>query len=320
MAGAMVLVGALAGCGLLESGSSTPTSTRPPPPSGWFQTQAPGAWSHLPDDDECARRVHRSVWEPRPDNAGPNGHEPDPEAVHAAFRLRPRAQQGAYDAQWDSWLLARVSGQHTGTTDENIQWAACKWGIADNLLRAIAVRESSWFQYEVYPSGLCVEKRGCGDLVSTPSPGTRDFCAGLAAAGHDYTADFGSGSCPKTFSIVGVMSWHDPRWGAMAGNQNGTFPFNRDSTAFALDYLGSFLRGCQEGWATWLGARGAAYRSGDIWGCVGAWYSGSWWSAEARRYVDLVRTAEKERPWLDPHWDEARPPCAPDLGCPRGTS
>jgi hypothetical protein len=227
---------------------------------------------------------------------------------------------GAYDARWDSWLLARVSGQHTGTTDENLQWAACKWGIADNLLRAIAVRESSWFQYEVYANGLCVEKRGCGDLVATASPATQEFCAGLAAAGHDYTADFGGGRCPKTFSIVGVMSWHDPRWGPMDGNQNGTFPFNRDSTAFALDYLGSFLRGCQEGWATWLGARGAAYRPGDIWGCVGAWYSGAWWSPEARRYVDLVRTAERDRPWLDPAWAEVRLPCPPGLGCPRGSS
>ena len=39
----------------------------------------------------------------------------------------------------------------------------------------------------------------------------------------------------------------------MPDNQNGTFPFNRDSTAFALDYLGAFLRGCQEGWVHWLG-------------------------------------------------------------------
>ncbi len=50
------------------------------------------------------------------------------------------------------------------------------------------------------------------------------------------------------FSIAGVMSWEDPSWGRMPGNQNGTFPFNRNSTAFALDYLASFLRGCDEGW------------------------------------------------------------------------
>jgi hypothetical protein len=106
----------------------------------------------------------------------------------------------------------------------------------------------------------------------------------------------------------------------MAGNQNVTFPFNRDSTAFALDYLGGFLRGCQEGWARWLGARGAPYAAGDIWGCVGSWYAGSWWSAEARRYVGLVRTAERERPWLDPRWAQVTLPCTPDLGCPHGSS
>jgi hypothetical protein len=315
-----VLAGGLGGCRLGTSGSPPRVNTAPPRPSGYFQTLGPNAWSDLPDDHQCTQRVHHSRWEPRPDNAAPNHRMPDAQEVHAAFGARPRALAGAYDARWDSWLLARVSGQHTGTTDENIQWAACKWGIADNLLRAMAVRESSWFQYEVYPDGRCVDKHGCGDLVAAPSPATEEFCAGLAAAGHDYAVDFGGSGCPKTFSIVGVMSWQDPRWGAMPGNQNGTFPFNRDSTAFALDYLGAFLRGCQEGWATWLGARGAAYRPGDIWGCVGAWYAGSWWSPEAHRYVDLVRAAERDRPWLDPGWAELRPPCAPDRGCPRGSS
>jgi hypothetical protein len=72
------------------------------------------------------------------------------------------------------------------------------------------------------------------------------------------------------------MSWEDPAWGhvpTFAGNQNGTFPFNRDSTTFAVDCLGSFLRGCYEGWVNWLGP------SGDIYGCVGFWYAGDWHSA-----------------------------------------
>ena len=48
------------------------------------------------------------------------------------------------------------------------------------------------------------------------------------------------------------MSWQDPRWGRLRGNQNGTFPFNQQSTAFAADYLASQLRGCYEGWEWWL--------------------------------------------------------------------
>lgn len=292
----------------------------PPPPAGYFGTLPAGSWRRLPGDRRCARRVHRSLWEPRPDNAVPNHRMPAPGAVHAALAARPRVRSGAYDPRWDRWLLARVTGHHTGTTDEIIQWAACKWGVADNLVRAIAFRESSWYQYEVYPSGRCVLRHGCGDVPSSPTPQTRVFCAGLAVAGRDYTHDFGAGLCPKTFSIAGVMSWQDPRWGPMPGNQNGTFPFNRDSTAFALDYLGAFLRGCQEGWVHWLGARGAPYHPGDVWGCVGTWYAGAWWSQPARHYVALVRAAARQHPWLDQDWADQGPPCAPGLGCPHGAS
>jgi hypothetical protein len=319
MIGATVLV-AVAGYERFATSTGSALSTGPPPASGYFSTLPAKVWAHLPDDDQCARRVHRSLWEPRPDNAAPNSRMPDVGEVHAALASRPRARVGAYDGRWDSWLLARVTGHHTGTTDENIQWAACKWGISDNLLRAIALRESAWFQSEIYPDGQCVLQHGCGDLIASPTAASRAYCLALSLAGHDYAVDFGGASCPKTFSIAGVMSWQDPEWGAMAGNQNGTFPFNRDSTAFALDYLGAFLRGCQEGWARWLGARGAPYRQGDIWGCVGSWYSGAWWSAEARRYVGLVRAAERDSPWLDPKWADIRPPCNPDLGCPHGRS
>ena len=295
-------------------------SSVPPPAEGWFRTLPAGAWSSLPDDRACAGRTHRSQWEPRPGNRSPNHHVPDPASVRAAFAARPRSSEGAVDPRWDSWLLPRVSGQHVGTTDENIQWAACKWGLSDNLLRAIAFRESNWWQGEVYSSGRCVEQNGCGDVLTESTVATRQFCDGLAEHGVDYQRWYGVGRCPRTFSLVGVMSWQAPDWGPMPDNQNGTFPFNRDSTAFARDYLGAFLRGCDEGWARWLvppESRGNAGSTERLWGCVGAWYAGAWRTPEARQYIDLVRTAMDDRPWLDHDWAGQRPPCT-DHGCPRG--
>lgn len=320
LVGATVLTALFAVQEHFATGQEPHRSARPPTGSGYFATLPANSWFRLPGDGDCADRVRRSSWEPRPDNATPNATMPDAEEVKKAFARRPRARVGAYDPRWDLWLLPRVTGHHTGTTDENIQWAACKWGVADNLLRAIALRESSWFQYEVYPDGRCVLQHGCGDLVTAPTAASRVFCSELAARGRDYTADFGSGTCPRTFGIVGVMSWQAPGWGRMDGNQNGTFPFNRNSTAFALDYLGAFLRGCQEGWVRWLGARGAPYAPGRIWGCVGAWYAGDWWSVAARRYVQLVKQAEEDRRWLDPDWAELRPPCSTEHGCPHGSA
>lgn len=292
-------------------------ATGAPAAAGYFPTLPAGSWRSLPGDAACSRRVRRSVWEPRPDNFRPNHQMPPVRVVRAALHERPRAVNKAYAAQWDSWLLPRVTGHATGTTDEIIQWAACKWGLGDNLLRAIAVRESGWYQHEVYGDGTCVVRSGCGDLFTHADAATRRFCAATDGSGPRGRRVYPPGRCPKTFSIVGVMSWQDPAWGRMPDNQNGTFPFNRDSTAFALDYLGAFLRGCDEGWMSWLATTGD-YRTGDLRGCVGVWYAGQWSGPTARSYVGRVWQTARERPWLRPSWVHSELPCSPQRGCPRG--
>ena len=248
--------------------------------------------------------MHRSTWEPRPSNDEANRTRPDSGEVGWSFALRPRGNGRTYDPQFNTWLLPRITGDHAGTTDENIQWAACKWGISDNVLRAMAAAESTWFQGLREPDGSCVQKRGCGDMVKQADAESRTFCAELDRFGYDYERDYGDGICPKTFSIIGVMSWQDPEWGSMAFNQNGTFPFNRDSTAFALDYAAAQLRGCMEGWVTWLSNRDG-YQRGDLWGCVGVWYGGDWKIPEALQYADRVKSLLDERFWLKPGFAES---------------
>jgi hypothetical protein len=279
-------------------------SITPPPAHGYYTLKAPGA--ALPSGATCANQIaaHHSAWEPRPSNAKANSTMPNLTKVHQSFATRPRSTYGTYDPRWDSYLLPRVTGHDTGTTDEIIQWAACKWGLPDNVLRAIAVRESTWFQYETTASGACVTYYGCGDFFSSePFTDRKTFCAGLAGYGHDYQADYGSGYCPKTFSIAGEMSWSSPSWGFdWAGNQNGTFPFNRNSTAFALDYLGAHLRGCYNGWEWWLNRSG-----GDLWGCVGSWYAGNWHSAAADEYIVRVKGEISTHRWLQSSWPTERP-------------
>lgn len=289
----------------------------PPPADGYWQTLPTGSWSQLPSDSECAGRVYRSEWEPRPGNRQPNQTMPAVEAVHTSFKARPRATPAeAYDARWDSLLLSRVTGHHTGTTDENIQWAACKWGLADNLVRAVAVTESTWYQKDLHPSGACVEKRGCGDLFPGRTPASREYCNGIKQSGYDYQRDYGQDLCPKTFSIIGVMSWHDPAWGQMPGNQNGTFPFNRDSTAFALDYYGAYIRGCLEGWAWWLtGKDNPVDPAKRLDGCIGAWFAGAWHTKPADDYIALVQKTIRERPWLDRAWASPSRVCSWLRGC-----
>ncbi len=328
-------------------GTPGPVSTSPPAPSGYFSLQPVGSWSSLPGDAQCAAAVHYSSWEPRPQNQEQNSTEPAPGAMAAAFSVRPRDQGGTYNPLWDTWLLQRVDGRFTGTTDEILQWAACKWGLPDNLLRSEAAIESTWFQSLSFPgdaasgggNGSCYWQRGCGDAFSSSTASSATYCAGLAGLAllptelHDYQKDprttdggypaTGTGLCPKTFSILGVMSWEDPAWEApypaYAGNQNGTFPFTRDSTAAAADYLGAYLRGCYEGWESWLKDTGTGtYAAGDLWGCVGSWDSGVWHDTTADAYTVKVQSAESSLLWLTPDFDDATQQygCDPTYGCP----
>jgi hypothetical protein len=294
------------------------TTNSPPAKAGYFRLQPVGVWSGLPSDATCATSVRRSTWEPRPDNHVPNHRKPDAAAVHKAFAARPVSGGGSDDPRWDSWLLQRVDGQFTGTTDEIFQWAACKWGLSDNVLRAIAVRESTWYEYEIYPSGRPVLDWGMGDMMPPHTSGAAVYCDGLAGNGRDYQRDFGAGICPRTFSIAGEMSWESPSWGQMPNNQNGTFPFSIRSTAFALDYLASQLRGCYNGWQYWLKGSGR-YAKGDLWGCVGAWYAGEWHTADANGYISRVQTELTQLTWLQSDWPHVKPACSKTYGCPVGS-
>jgi hypothetical protein len=47
-----------------------------------------------------------------------------------------------------------VTGNFVGSTDEIIQWAAWKWGVDEDVIRAVAVRESDWNQDMVGDDGV----------------------------------------------------------------------------------------------------------------------------------------------------------------------
>lgn len=310
----------------VSSPTTSSVTSSAPSSAGYFSLVQGIATTSLPSGSTCAGMVHRSKWEPRPENYVQNHHEPDAAAVHRSFESRPRTTYGSYKPKWDSWLLPRVAGQFAGTTDEIFQWAACKWGLPDNLLRAVAVRESTWFQGLHYADGSCYWNRGCGDAVPGPTDATKVYCDALAKFGHDYQTETRStagatpyapraGMCPGTFSILGIMSWWDPAWGFnWGGNQNGTFPFNRNSTAFAADYYGAVIRGCYNGWEST-----AHFTSGDLWGCVGLWFSGTWHDSAADDYAARVRDEVANHTWLKAWFAVSTDQyeCDPAKGCPR---
>ena len=138
----MDVVGSVAGTvARPEPPPTTPPTTTIAPPAEHFATLPVGA--ALPSGAECAERV-RPTPENRPDNAAAN------------------QQRGAGANTRDDWAgFARVDGDFTGTTDEIIQWAACKWGIDEDIARAQLVKESAWHQSAVGDNG---ESFGLGQV------------------------------------------------------------------------------------------------------------------------------------------------------------
>jgi hypothetical protein len=238
-----------------------------PPLGGYFPLKPVGAFAMLPDDLAAAQTVRRSTWEPRPENNQANHQVPPPD-------FRPAGYPGMVN---EAAVFGRISGNFTGTTDEIIQWTAAKWGLPDDLIRAEAVAESGWYQDHKDPDGKPVDQQGYGDFGD---------CGGSPAA-----ASYGPDG-PSSFGIM-QAKWctlNDPTQPGFGG-----WPWTETSTAYSLDTYGAVIRACYEGWEPWLGN---GYHPGDLWGCVGRWNAGAWYTPGARNYIARVQQALQAKPWL----------------------
>jgi autotransporter family porin len=130
--------------GSSSPGSSAPGSPSTPPSAGtpagattYFGTE-PSHATYLPRTDAyCASAVVSNSWEPRPQN-----YQANHTVLNPPFGW---ATDNDGSVPWGA-KLAQVTGNFTGTTTEILQWAACKWGIDENTIRAAAVQESYWDQ------------------------------------------------------------------------------------------------------------------------------------------------------------------------------
>ena len=234
------------------SGSGGTVSATAPTPTGGaahFATLPPG--SALPSDEECETRV-RPAEENRSVNAEFNQTMGGPTAP-----LPPYFE-----------LAGRVTGSFTGTTDEIIQWTACKWGIDEDVVRAQIAKESWWHQ------------DATGDFSSDPNS---------CAPGHPIGADGKDGQCPESIGLGQVRA-----------------PFYKDfidhavaSSAYNLDVTYGIWRSCFEGSETWLNdvEHGQPYAAGDLWGCVGRWFAGRWYTQPALDYVAAVQDYLEQEVW-----------------------
>lgn len=237
------------------------TSKANPVATGKFTTSPPGA--RLPSETDCVSHIRRSLSEPRPDNYTPNHSVPTPQQISA---MAPWGPAIGFDVQAER-IRTQITGNFVGSTDEIFQWAACKWGIDEDVIRAEALTESYWHQSM------------SGDWTTTRSlcpPGTWD----------------GKG-CYQSYGMLQIKYiYSSTEW-----------PMSRDDTAFNVEYSYALIRNCYEGWTTYLSARTpvsgyAPYHAGDLWGCIGVWYSGGWYDKGAIRYINTVKSHLANKEWL----------------------
>lgn len=230
--------------------ASTPASSPCAPVTSW---RAPRS---SPLSDAAAAGCVRRAAEKRPGNYAPNHYVPTQTEIST---FRAKAGSG-------NPLLHNVTGGFAGTTDEIIQWAAHKWGIPEDWMRAQFVQESWWNQ------------RAMGDR--------RD---GVNASLYPSQARIDGDSVYESMGLTQI------KWRPDGSRGAGTEPLRWKSTAFAADYTGAGLRYYYDGLCNFCGA---GYSAGQQWQSIGAHFAPRpWWNSGAQYYVSRVQARLNDRTW-----------------------
>lgn len=234
----------------------------PPPPNGrhYFATEPVGTAGLPRAESYCADNILLNKWEPTSHgNLQFNVPRDDVATNWGDSRF-------SWWSSFPGWLTkrAQVTGHFTDsdgsvpTTTELISFAACRWGVDEDLIRAVAVQESDWHQHF------------WGDRC-----GQTNDALGIGSYGIIQI---------KNFNCVNEGDW-------------GGFRRTYESTPFALDFYGAAMRGCLDRnfWYGY-GTTAPSDTAGMIRGCVGAWFSGDF--SPSSSYTNSVYQHLANRDWL----------------------
>jgi len=169
-------------------------------PRQYFGLVAPANTGAFPRSDTyCAPRV-QFFGERVPANTTPN---------HTVIPWYTNLHFGPWINQTPEMRanFLRVTGHFAGTTDEVIEWAACKWGLDQNIIKAEAIAESDWRQSEL-------GDYGCGHYDS--------------------------------FGIIQVRATNASNCSGYNTGWGG-YPYTARSTAADLDAYGAYIRTVYDG-------------------------------------------------------------------------
>ncbi len=281
--------------------TATSTSTPTPKPASTTGTPTPSA-SPTPVSDPV--RLSNDI----PNNRVPSAAE------LAAFH----AGVGACGGLDDCSSMQNVDGQFTGTTSSIIEQVADKYcpnctivnpldgetySFSD-LLKAIAVNETNWYQWQT--ASLSAADPITGTKTLTPSHGDLEHATPTQPDGGSW-------------GLFQIAEGAAQGWPA-------TFPLSATSTGFNADFKTAEQMGVEQGLVSYLGdpersviaidngyapyvdytdSNGVLHpASTDVnqrrWGAVGDWYSGGWYDSGALQYISQVQQILHDRPWTQP--------------------
>jgi hypothetical protein len=228
------------------------------------------------------------VAESVPVNTSANEYVPS-EAELAQFRSE-LGEEEPYP--YSKYVTGNTHLSHP-STDDIIQWAAAKWGIPADWLRAESVQESDWNQLgagstgdaRTYESSSGLSEEAWYKAFLCTAPGSPAPCS--------IKPPDGKGGA-EVYTSLGIIQ---EKWlpGKSQAGWKGVEPLRWKSTAFNLDFRCAILRYYFDGLVTWETSN---YHAGEAWPSLSGWFeSYPWRNAGQEQYTREVQEHLARRDW-----------------------
>jgi hypothetical protein len=246
------------------------------------RSSAPSTFTPL--SDRAAARLVTHEPETRPTNDAPfmigstrypPPNEYAPRAAQLAAFRSARTQYNQTAVQFNPYLrfVDGRDGLRRPSTDDLIQWAAHKWGIPEDWLRAEYVLESYWNMYQL------------GDSEPVSAQQYREYPL--------------QSRVPGSLSVYQSLGITQGRWQPTGADGVGSEPLRWQSTAFNIDYQAATVRffydNPQKTRTLW---GDSSYRPCMTWRSISGWFASYPWMSTAQAgYIAEVKHELATRAW-----------------------
>jgi hypothetical protein len=258
-----------------------------------------GPSTFTPLSDAAAAAAVTHVAEDRADNATPyavNGtdypaaNDDVPTQAQIAAAHAAKTNTGQPILAFDPYIayVDGLDGLSQPSTDDLIQWAAHKWGIPEDWLRAQYVVESYWNNFQL------------GDDTSIPAAWYSQY----PFQARDPN------SSTQAYESMGISQ---VRWAPDGSLNPGSEPLRWESTAFNIDWQAATVRFYYDNPSRARSSWGdSSYVPCQQWNSLGGWNSPYPWNNSAQQsYIQRVQSALSARTWTTASFQNWKPSSLP---------